>query len=120
MIFSHIRNVAVILLVLPFAIFSQAAEQTEARVTRLKERLSLTAEQTAQVRGILRTEEMQRAQDERDIRSRREPLKASLRRMAQSDTDIEKILTPDQKKRFDHYKEERGQEMRERMKERQP
>lgn len=120
MIRSHIRTIAVILLILPFAIFSQAAESAEAGAARMKDRLLLTAEQAAQVRNILRTEEAQKMRDEREFRSRRDRLKASLRRMAQSDTDIEKILTPEQKKRFDHYKEERGLEMRERMKERQP
>ena len=114
-----IRSILTVLIFFTFGI-SQTVERVEVQTMRLKERLLLTAEQTNKVREIL-THRAELENKERNATegSRREQLKASIALMEKTDTEIEKILSKEQKRKFDQYKEERRQEMRERMKERQ-
>ena len=113
------RSILTVLIFFTFGI-SQTVERVEVQTMRLKERLLLTAEQTNKVREIL-THRAELENKERNATegSRREQLKASIALMEKTDTEIEKILSKEQKRKFDQYKEERRQEMRERMKERQ-
>lgn len=98
----------------------QTIERVEIQATRLNEKLQLTPDQTNRVREIL-TLHIELENKDKNVKegNRRERLKASIALMEKTDAKIEKILSKEQKRKFDQYKEERRQEMRERMKERQ-
>lgn len=114
-----IRSILVVLVFFALGI-SQTVERVEIQTMRLKERLLLTPNQTNKVREILtRHAALEKRERNATDGNRREQLKASIGLMEKTDTEIEKILSKEQKRKFDQYKEERRQEMRERMKERQ-
>lgn len=114
-----IRSILVVLVFFALGI-SQTVERVEIQTMRLKERLLLTANQTNKVREILtRHAELENKERNTTEGNRREQLKTSIALMEKTEIEIEKILSKEQKRKFDQYKEERRQEMRERMKERQ-
>lgn len=114
-----IRLILAALLFLTYGV-CQTIERIEMQTMHLKEKLRLTEEQTVKVRYIL-TRHIELVNYDRNAKegNRRERLKASIAFMEKTDTEIEKILSKEQKRKFDLYKEERRKEMRERMKERQ-
>lgn len=114
------RVIFILLISFSFQLFSQSPERIEMETQGYAERLTLTREQTAKVREIIKRNLIIAEQDQSTDRGhRRDRIKAEIVRMERNDAAIEKLLTAEQKKKFELLKEERRQEMRERMKERQ-
>jgi len=115
----HKLSITIALCALP--IFSQSPERIEMETQGYAERLLLTREQTVKVREIIKRHFIITEQEQSNERShRRDRIKSEIVRIERNDAEIEKLLTAEQKKKFELLKEERRQEMRERMKERQP
>jgi Spy/CpxP family protein refolding chaperone len=119
--YLYFREFFLALTIYSMPIFPQSVERIEMETQRYAERLSLTREQVIRVREIIKRHVVKAEQEQSSDRGhRRDRIKAEIVRIERSETDIKKLLTPEQKKKLDAIEEERRQEMRERMKERQP
>ncbi len=94
--------------------------RVEMQVQRIKEKVVLTDEQTVKVKAILqKAQEEIRVQFENNEDDREARREMMMKRMEKSDVQILKLLTSEQKQRYEEYKKERQKEMQERMRERQ-
>lgn len=94
--------------------------RAEAQLKRLQEKVGLTEEQAVKVKEILQKgrEEARKAFEngDGDRESMREMMMKSRER---SDAEIMKLLTKEQKPKFEAFRKEQQKEMQERMRERQ-
>ncbi len=82
----------------------------EERAKRLKERLSLTEEQTKKVHEIFKNSDKERQSKMESVRGDREAMREQMTAiMAGTDKEIEKLLTEEQKKKYGELKKERRQ-----------
>ena len=82
----------------------------EERAKRLKERLSLTEEQTKKVHEIFKNSDKERQSKMKSVRGDREAMREQMTAiMAGTDKEIEKLLTEEQKKKYGELKKERRQ-----------
>jgi Spy/CpxP family protein refolding chaperone len=96
--------------------FGQRGFDVNQRVQMLKERLTLSDEQTAKVTEIMNgsMKEMQALREKNG--EDRDAMRAGMRKIQQkNDKKIEALLDPDQKKEFAKLREEQRQRMQERM-----
>ena len=97
------------ILVAVFAVYGQERPRLENRLEQLKTSLQLTDQQTKQVEQILKkTAEEAEKLREQNLKQRQEMRAAHLRLMDQTESQIANILTEEQKKRFDLYKNHRA------------
>ena len=92
--------------------FAQRGRQTpEERAQRLKEQLSLTDSQTVLVTAIYKQSQQDMSAKMDSLKSDDPQARRQLMRetMDKSDADVQKILTDDQKKKFDELKKQRQQ-----------
>lgn len=100
------------LLALHQPVFSQGMMMAtpEERAQRLKERLSLSEEQTKKVQEIFKKSEKERQDKMESVRGDRDAMREQMTAiMAVTDKEIEKLLTGEQKKKYDELKKERRQ-----------
>ncbi len=122
---KHFVKILVSLLIVLFISTAAMAQpgrgnRAEMETNRIKEKVGLTDEQTKSVRTILKQRsEAMRKEFEVHEGDRSAIREAMQKNMQKSDSTIEKLLTADQKKKFELYKKERDEEIRNRMKERQ-
>ena len=94
--------------------------RTEAQIKRLQEKVGLTAEQTVKVKAILQKarEEARQAFENGD--GDREAMREMMMKSREkTDAEIVKLLTKEQKPKFEALRKEQQKEMQERMRERQ-
>lgn len=109
------RKVALIVSILFFFvcnIFPQQSQKAEARLDELKVRLKLTDEQTQQVKTILDTNIVDMQKFMQENHSREEKREKIVEHTKKVDSQIEQILTEEQKKEYAKMKEERREKMR--------
>lgn len=93
--------------------------RAEQMTNRLKDSLQLSTEQVKKVRAIYDSMQVRMASDREANRGDRDAMMQAMRtRTEKADKEIEALLTPDQKKKFEVFKKEREQRMRQRMQER--
>jgi periplasmic protein CpxP/Spy len=96
---------------------AQVEQKIEHRVQRMKEALQLTDEQSAKIQEIFLREEQKTTPDKQSKPlNKRTALKKARLQMKATDTEIEKLLTPEQLKKYDSYKKERMNELKSRTK----
>ncbi len=112
---------AILLSILMCALAAQPrGNRVDNQVKRLQEKVGLTDDQAAKVRTILqKAQESMRAEFEKSDADRDARREAMRKRTEQTDAEIEKLLTKDQKTKFAEFKKERQKEMQDRMRERQ-
>ncbi|GAB6282849.1 MAG: hypothetical protein STSR0008_15990 [Ignavibacterium sp.] len=93
-------------------IFPQQFQGAEVRLNELKERLKLTEEQSQQIKSILDTNIVDMQNFMQENHSREERRKKILEHTKKVDSQIEQILTEEQKKEYAKMKEERREKMR--------
>lgn len=94
--------------------------RTEAQIKRLQEKVGLTDEQTVKVKAILQKarEEARQAFENGD--GDREAMREMMMKSREkTDAEIVKLLTKEQKPKFEALRKEQQKEMQERMRERQ-
>ncbi len=88
----------------------------EERAKQLKERLSLTDEQTTKVMAIFETSLKQMMDKMPELMGDREAMRKAMTEMtAKNDKEIERLLTKEQAKKFAEFKKEREQMIQRRM-----
>ncbi len=118
------RNLLMVLVAVAFislSAFSQPrGNRVEMQLKKIQEKVVLTSEQTAKVKNLLeKAQEEIRAQFENSDGDRQARREAMMKQMEKTDSSIVKILTKEQKPKYDEYKKERQKEMQDRMRERQ-
>ena len=119
---SNIVFVLMLMLLVSSITVAQPGRGNRAEMTlkKIKEKVGLTDQQTAKVKEILeKSQEKMRKEFETNDGDRSAMREAMQKLMKESDAEIEKLLTKEQGKKFDEYKKERNEEIRNRMKERQ-
>jgi protein CpxP len=115
---KHLVVSAIITLLLVSATqtFAQIdSARTLKRVEDLRTTLSLTPDQTAKLKPILFDAQAQGRKIREEYGDDREGARDAMReQMPKTDSKIEALLTPDQKKKYEEYKKERMQHMMER------
>lgn len=109
---TKIALIITIVLFLVTNIFPQQSSRADARLNELKERLKLTDEQTQQVKIILDTNIVEMQNFMQENHSREERREKIVEHTKKVDSQIEQILTEDQKKEYAKMKEERREKMR--------
>lgn len=107
---SYVIRTFVLLSTLIFMGTSLAQDQSriEHRIQRLRELLSLTDAQAAQVKAIMEKIEQQASQDMAKVKGdKRRLMKTTRKNLAAVDKEIEAILTPEQLKKYETYKKAR-------------
>ena len=112
----------IIRLLVPIVLFStiiiaQPFENVDAVMVKLTSTLGLTEKQRTLVKDIIA--EQNEFAKRKSFSTNRDRIKFELSLIDKADKKIEKLLTQEQRKKFEQYKDERRREMRERMKERQ-
>lgn len=110
-------------LLIPMFSYAQQTRDGKSRAeqmtNRLKDSLQLSTEQTKKVRAIYDSMQVRMASDREANRGDRDAMMQAMRiRTEKADKELEALLTPDQKKKFEVFKKEREQRMRQRMQER--
>ena len=94
--------------------------RAEAQLKRIKEKVQLTDSQAVKVKAIIqKAREEARAEFENSDGDRDAMQERMAKRMEKTDAEISKLLTKEQKPKYEEYKKERQKEMEERMRERQ-
>lgn len=94
-------------------------DRLEQRTQKLKERLSLTDEQTAQVRTILQETQQQVQQDREQYKNDRRGMRQAVKKRTETmDTRIEALLKTEQKIKYERVKQERREFVQKKMAER--
>jgi Spy/CpxP family protein refolding chaperone len=94
--------------------------RAEAQLKRIKEKVQLTDSQAVKVKAIMqKAREEARAEFENSDGDRDAMRENMMKRMEKTDAEILKLLTKEQKPKYEEYKKERQKEMEERMRERQ-
>jgi Spy/CpxP family protein refolding chaperone len=97
----------------------QFKDRLEQRTQKLKERLSLTDEQTAQVRTILQETQQQVQQDREQYKNDRRGMRQAVKKRTETmDTRIEGLLTAEQNKKYEQLKQERREFVQKKIAER--
>ena len=113
-------TISIIFLLIGISFYSGYAQHqasVENRVARLKEFLSLSDEQATKVQEILNKAETRSTQDQQSSsQNKRAMMKNRLERMKTSDKEIEAILNPDQLKKYESYKKERANQIKNNVK----
>ncbi len=117
--------VLIVSVILSIGIFAQPPGggregRGEAQIKKLQERVGLTDEQTAKVKEIMQKarEEGRKAFENSD--GDRDAMRETMMKSREkTDAEIMKLLTKDQKPKFETLRKEQKKEMEERMKERQ-
>ncbi len=120
----HLSNIAFAVLVSLVMAFSQSmlaqGSQDSARAARraaaLKDSLGLNDKQTTKIQALFLKSQQQMAK-ERDAHQgdREEMMKAMRQHMQEMDKQINAVLTPDQRKKYEELMKERRERMRQRM-----
>jgi Spy/CpxP family protein refolding chaperone len=114
---TFLLTFAVILLASSMVMAQQGrGGSVDQRVQRLKDSLSLSEKQTAQIKLIMTAaqEQMQKVRD--SLQDDRTAMRAAMTtRNAATDSLIAKVLTPEQKKKYSEMQELRRKQMEERM-----
>lgn len=99
----------VITLIVSPSLFSQPMMRTPAeRAQQLKERLDLSEEQTIAVEIIFEERQKEAAAKMDSLRGDREAMRSfMMAQMEKTDKEIEELLTPEQKKKYEELKKER-------------
>ena len=98
----------------------RGGERGEAQLKRIKEKVGLTEEQTTKVKEIMQKAREEARQEFEDNGGDRESMREMImKRMEKADAEILKLLTKEQKPKYEEYKKERQKEIQERMRERQ-
>lgn len=92
----------------------------DAQVKKMQEKVGLTDEQAAKVKAILQKarEEARNAFENGDV-DREAMREMMMKSREKTDAEIMKLLTKEQKPKFEQYRKEQQKEMQERMRERQ-
>ena len=109
---ARILGAAFSLVALTQIAFSQGMMMAtpEERAKRLTERLSLTEDQTKKVQEIFKNADKERSEKMESVRGDRDAMREQMTAiMANTDKQIEKILTDEQKKKYEELKKERRQ-----------
>lgn len=92
----------------------------EMQVQRMKEKIGLTDDQAAKVKAILkRSRDEAQAEFEKSDVDREARRGAMMKRAEKNDGEIMKLLTKEQKVKYEELKKERRKEMEERRRDRQ-
>ena len=95
-------------------------DRSEAQLKELKEKVSLTDDQTVKVRTIMKKAQEDRRAIWENSDGDREAMRGEMMKlMEKTDAEIAKVLTPKQMPKYEEYKKERQKRMQERMRERQ-
>ncbi|MFA5834482.1 MAG: hypothetical protein WDA22_13475 [Bacteroidota bacterium] len=95
-------------------------DRTEAQLKRIIEKVGLSTEQSIKVKEvILKAREEARAEFDKNDGDRESMREIMKKRTEKTDAEILKLLTKEQKPKYEEYKKERQKEMEERMRERQ-
>lgn len=119
------RNYLVFVLIAVFCVTFTAISQprgnrVEIQLKKIQEKVTLTKEQTEKVKELLqKSQDEIRAQFENSDGDRQARREAMMKQMGKTDSAIVKLLTKEQKPKYEEYKTERRKEMEERMRERQ-
>lgn len=118
------RSIVTVLLCIAVFCTAVAAQprgnRVENQLKRLQEKVGLSEDQAAKVKTILhKAQESMRAEFEKSDGDRETRREAMRKRTEQTDAEIEKLLSKEQKPKFAEYKKERQKEMQDRMRERQ-
>ena len=118
------RNLLFVLIVTVGISFTAASQprgnRVEMQLKRIQEKVGLTKEQSASVKEILEKAQKEiRAEFENNDGDRDARREAMKKRMEKTDAEIIKLLTKEQKPKYDEYVKERQKEMQNRMRERQ-
>lgn len=99
-----------------FTLSAQPQQRGERMIQRLKDSLSLSADQVTKIKTILDKQQEEGKKDWDANQGDRDAMRAlMMKRMEKSDIEIEKILTKEQKKKYQEIKKQRSDRMRERM-----
>jgi hypothetical protein len=94
--------------------------RVEMQLKKIQEKVRLDSAQTIKVKELLqKAQENIRAQFENGNEDRQARREAMMNQMEKTDSAIVKLLTKEQKPKYDEYKKERRKEMQDRMRERQ-
>ncbi|MDD8017264.1 MAG: hypothetical protein PHP42_02705 [Bacteroidota bacterium] len=97
---------------------AQQQQRSEQMVQRLKDSLSLSDQQVTKIKVILDKQREEGRKDWEAHQGDRDAMRsAMMKRMEKSDVEIEKLLTKEQKKKYEEIKKHRREMMQERMKE---
>lgn len=101
-------------------IYAQGMMATpEERSKRLKEQISLTDEQATQVTKIFESAQQEMMQKRDSLQGDRAAMRSAMMEMvSKTDKAIEKILTAEQKKKYEELKKERRQQLQQRRSDR--
>lgn len=118
------RNLLMILVAMAFISLTASSQprgnRVEMQLKRIQEKVVLTSEQATKVKGLLeKAQEEIRAQFENSDGDRQARRDAMMKQMEKTDLEIVKLLTKEQKPKYEEYKKERQKEMQDRMRERQ-
>ena len=118
------RNLLLVLVMAACVSFTAVSQprgnRVEMQLKRITEKVGLTNEQATKVKDVLqKAQDEMRAQFENSDGDRNARREAMMKRMEKTDAEITKLLTKEQKPKYDEYKKERQKEMQERMRERQ-
>jgi protein CpxP len=92
---------------------AQDAQKIENRVKRMKEALQLTDDQATKIQEIYMREEQQSVQDKQAKPvNKRTMMKRMRQQMMATDKEVEKLLTPEQLKKYDSYKKQRMNQLK--------
>jgi periplasmic protein CpxP/Spy len=95
---------------------AQPQQRGERMIQRLKDSLSLSQEQVTKIKAILDKQQEEGKKDWDANQGDRDAMRTlMMKRMEKSDVEIEKILTKEQKKKYQEIKKQRQDRMRERM-----
>ncbi len=114
--------VLIISTILSLTVFAQPRGENrgDAQVKKMQEKVGLTDEQAAKVKAIMQKarEEARSAFENGDV-DREAMREMMMKSREKTDAEIIKLLTKEQKPKFEQYRKEQQKEMQERMRERQ-
>lgn len=112
-------RIGVLLALISGVVLAQPPQnRPERTMERLKEKLSLTKDQEAKIQSLLDKQREAIAKEREEHQGDREAMRAAMMKQRNEiDAEIEKILTKEQKKKYEEYKKERQEMMKKRMRE---
>ncbi|MBW7887124.1 MAG: hypothetical protein H3C35_02050 [Bacteroidetes bacterium] len=116
---SSIKKAGLFLFLIVGIILAQPPQnRTERAVERLKEKLTLTKEQEKNIKVILDDQQEAMTKEREQHQGDRDAMRAAMiKHRDEADKKIEKLLTKEQKKKYEEYKKERQEMMKNRMRE---
>ncbi len=118
------RNLLVILVAVTCISFTAVSQprgnRVEMQLKRIHEKVELTKEQTIKVKDLLqKAQDEIRAQFENNDGDREARREAIMKQAEKTDSAIIKLLTKEQRPKYNEYTKERRKQMQDRMRERQ-